>query len=131
MKTILVAVVIMLALGVQQASAFTQFEFGKIHPVNGTAFSALVNNNGEYLEFVWTFSNGSYSFDKHTSQPGIWDGLDNSWNMSPRPDKFTIIDKLGMFSINGTILSGESVDLCINLNCNQTTVDTSGRAFYA
>ena len=117
MKSILVAAVIMLALAGQQAFAYTTFDFGHVDYDNGTEFSAvLFDEDGEYLEFKWTFVNESFVFDKSTSLAGIWDGLDNSWNMSPT-DKFNIIDKVGVFVINGTNTTGDRVMLCVDDKC--------------
>ena len=133
MKTILVAVAIMLVLGVQQASAFTQFHFDIDKPINGTQYKVVqFDEDGEYLEYIWTYD-GLYHFTKETSLSGIWDN-ENAINLSPT-NKFNIIDEMGMFAINSTLPAGEPVRLCIDSpsgesSCQQTAVDTSGRAFY-
>ena len=127
---ILLTVTSITLLGVQQASAFTQFHFDIDKPVNGTQYKAAQFNEGEYLDYIWTYD-GKYHFTKEMS--GIWEN-ENAINVSPT-NKFNIVDKLGMFAINSTLPSGEPVRLCINspsgeLSCQQTTVDTSGRAFF-
>lgn len=121
MKSILVAAVIALTLAGQQAFAYTSFDFGNVAYDNGTEFSAILfDEDGEYLQFRWTFVNNSFVFDKSTSLAGIWDGLDNSWNMSPT-DKFNIIDKMGTFVINGTDTTGNRVMLCIDDKCEDAS----------
>ena len=50
-------------------------------------------------------------------------------NMSPT-NEFNIDDKLGMFAMNASLPLGEPVKLCIDDDCQRTTVDVSGKAYF-
>jgi hypothetical protein len=114
----------------QQASTFTQFHFDVEQPItNGTQYKAeIFDDDGEYLRYIWTY-NGGWQFSTETSISGIWDHLENVINMSPT-NEFNIDDKLGMFAMNASLPLGEPVRLCINDDCQRTTVDVNGKAYF-